>query len=102
MQRIKRGGSLSNGYRIFETAQFIKDLEQDFSGQQKKIRNKLLNYVYPQLKQQPYFGKNIKKLVNFDPGTWRYRAGDYRFFYTIDDKEKIINMIAADNRADAY
>jgi mRNA interferase RelE/StbE len=102
MQRTKRGDLLSNGYRIFETEQFIKDLEQDFSGKQKKIRNKLLNYVYPQLKQQPYFGKNIKKLVNFDPETWRYRVGDYRFFYTIDDKEKIVNMIAADNRSDAY
>lgn len=94
--------NLLNNYRVFETEQFLKDLDQDFSGQQKKIRNKLLNYVYPQLKEQPYFGKNIKKLMNFNPETWRYRIRDYRFFYTINDKEKIVYMIAADNRSDAY
>ena len=44
----------------------------------------------------------IKKLRNYKPDTWRYRIGDYRFFYEIDDKEKIVFMIAADNRGDAY
>jgi mRNA interferase RelE/StbE len=91
-------------YRIFETEQFARDLEQDFSGQKAKIQKKLLSYAYPQLRQNPYYGKNIKKLVyiNYDPATWRYRIGDYRFFYTIDDHKKIIFMLAADNRQVAY
>jgi len=61
-----------------------------------------LTYAYPQLRQNPYYGKNIKKLVNYDPDTWRYRIGDYRFFYTIDDHKKIVYMLAADNRQGAY
>lgn len=89
-------------YRVFETEQFEKDLNKDFSGQSKRIKHKLLAYVYPQLKEQPFFGKNIKKLTNYTPPTWRYRIGDYRFFYTIDDKRKIIIMLTADNRSDAY
>ena len=89
-------------FRLFETDQFSKDLERDFSGQQKQLRQKLLSYVYPQLSSQPFFGKNIKKLVNFTPETWRYRIGNYRFFYSINEKKKIIFMIAADNRSDAY
>ena len=89
-------------FRIFETNQFLKDLEQDFSGQQERIKTKLVNYVYPQLKQNPYFGKNIKKLVNYKLDTWRYRISSYRFFYKIDNQNKIVFMISVDNRQDAY
>jgi len=89
-------------FRIFETNQFLKDLEQDFSGQQERIKTKLVNYVYPQLKQNPYFGKNIKKLVNYNPDTWRYRISSYRFFYEIDNQNKIVFMISVDNRQNAY
>ena len=91
-----------NKFKIFETSQFLKDLEQDFSGQQERIKTKLVNYVYPQLKKNPYFGKNIKKLVNYKPDTWRYRIGSYRFFYKVDDKNKTVFMISADNRQNAY
>ena len=89
-------------YKIFETDQFVKDLEKDFSGQKNRIKEKLLSYVYPQLREQPFFGKNIKKLVNFNPDTWRYRIGDHRFFYCIDENRKIVFMLTADNRSDAY
>ena len=91
-----------SNFKIFETDQFSKDLEHEFANQRGKIETKLLSYVYPQLRQQPYFGKNIKKLKGCKPETWRYRIGGYRFFYEIDDRKKIISMISADNRADAY
>jgi len=91
-----------NSFRIFETERFQKDLEKDFRGQGARIKKKMETYVYPQLKQQPYSGKNIKKLVNYKPETWRYRIGDWRFFYAIDGKKKIVFMIAADSRGEAY
>jgi len=91
-----------NSFKIFETNQFLEDLGQEFSGQKERIKGKLDSYVYPQLKQQPYFGKNIKKLKNYKPETWRYRIGGYRFFYEIDDRKRIVFMISADNRADVY
>jgi len=93
---------LLNKFRIFETDQFLKGLEQDFSGQQERIKIKLHNYVYPQLKQNPCFGKNIKKLATYKPDTWRYRIGSYRFFYEIDNSNKIVFMISVDNRQNAY
>ncbi|MBI5212372.1 MAG: type II toxin-antitoxin system RelE/ParE family toxin [Nitrospirae bacterium] len=89
-------------YRIFETEQFLGDLKQDFEGQGERIRNKLLEYVYPQLRNNPYLGKNIKKLKNYKPDTWRYRIGGYRFFYEINEKERMVYMIAADSRKDSY
>lgn len=89
-------------YRIFETDGFISDLEQDFGGRRQKIIEKLRVYVYPQLGKNPWFGPNVKKLRDFSPETWRYRVGDYRFFYQIDDDERIIFMIAAEHRKDSY
>lgn len=91
-----------SNFKIFETSQFFKDFTQEFGGERERIKKKLLSYVYPQLRQQPYFGKNIKKIKNYKPETWRYRIGGYRFFYTIDDRKKNVSMISADNRADIY
>jgi len=91
-----------NRFKIFETNQFLKDLKRDFGGRREQIKKKLDYYVYPQLKQNPYFGKNIKKLVNYKPETWRYRIGSYRFFYEISDTKKIVFMISADSRDKAY
>lgn len=89
-------------FKIFETARFLNDLKQDFGGQRERIKKKLLAYVYPQSRRQPYFGGNIKKLRDYVPPTWRYRIGDYRFFYSIDDRKKTVFMLTADNRADLY
>ena len=89
-------------YRIFETEQFLEDLTQDFEGQGERLRKKLLEYVYPQLRNNPYLGKNIKKLKNYKPDTWRYRIGNYRFFYEINEKERMVYMIAADSRKNSY
>jgi len=91
-----------NKFKIFETNQFLKDLKQDFGGQQERIKTKLVTYIYPQLKQNPYFGKNIKKLINYKPDTWRYRISSYRFFYEIDNQNKIVFMMSVDNRQKAY
>lgn len=95
----KRESSLDK-FKLFETEPFLEDLENNFSGQKERIQRKLTDFVYPQLRQNPYFGKNIKKLRNYKPETWRYRIGDYRFFYTI--KEKTIFMLTIDHRQDAY
>lgn len=89
-------------YRLFETEGFLEDISQDFEGRRGKILNKLRNYVYPQLAESPYFERNIKKLSAFSPDTWRYRIGDYRFFYQVDDSEKIVFMIAAEYRKKSY
>lgn len=91
-----------NKYKIFETEQFIDDLKENVKAHNEKIVKKLKDYIYSQLKQNPYYGKNIKKLKNYNPETWRYRLGDYRLFYEIDEEQKIIFMITADMRKDIY
>ncbi len=91
-----------SNYRIFETEQFRKDLDAIARSGHSKITRKLRQSVYPELRQQPYFGPNIKKLRDYQPETWRYRIGAWRFFYEIDDQERVLFLIAASHRGSAY
>lgn len=63
---------------------------------------KLRQVVYPQLARHPHFGPNVRKLQGYDPETWRYRIGAWRFFYEIDDQEKIVFLVTASHRGSAY
>jgi mRNA interferase RelE/StbE len=89
-------------YRVFETEQFQADLQANLGPQRGKILARLNDAVYPQLRAQPYFGPNIKKLKGYKPETWRYRVGGFRFFYEVDDNRRIVFMIAADTRQKSY
>jgi len=93
---------LSTDYRLFETNQFQKDMEKLVQGEKKDLPQKLIDQVYPQLRLRPHFGPHIKKLRNFDPETWRYRIGPWRFFYQIDEGERIVFLTAASHRSRAY
>ncbi len=89
-------------YQVFETEQFQKDLRHIARAGQPTIVDKLRAVVYPQLRAHPHYGAHIKRLKNYDPATWRYRIGSWRFFYEIDDEEKTVFMIAAAHRGSAY
>ncbi len=89
-------------YRIFETDRFAKDLRAIARGGHQRIERKLREVVYPELSRRPHFGPNIKKLRGWQPETWRYRIGSWRFFYEIDDDERIVFMLAASHRSSAY
>lgn len=89
-------------YRIFETERFQKDLEALARGGAKRLQAKLKAQVYPQLRVSPNFGPHIKKLRGYNPDTWRYRIGPWRFFYEIDPSDKIVFLIAASHRGSAY
>ncbi|MCZ7602076.1 MAG: type II toxin-antitoxin system RelE/ParE family toxin [Melioribacteraceae bacterium] len=91
-----------NNYRIFETEEFSKTRSKLIHPYQKLITKKLQNQIYPQLKDEPHFGKIIKKLVGYNPETWRYRVGKYRIFYIIDELERIVYLLHIELRKDAY
>ncbi len=89
-------------YRIFETATFKDDLDRITRAALQGMKKKLHEHVYPQLRAEPHFGSQIKRLKNWEPPTWRYRVGAWRLFYEIDEKEKILYLTAADHRSRAY
>ena len=91
-----------SNYRIFETDEFTKALKKLSKTNISFIQKKLSGYMYPQVRNEPCFGKNIKKLRDYTPDTWRYRIGKFRLFYTVDHEENIIYILTIDFRKDAY
>jgi mRNA interferase RelE/StbE len=86
-------------YRIFETAGFQDDLAQLTRSGLGRLHEKLQASIYPRLRDEPHFGPNIKRLKRWDPPTWRYRIGAWRFFYEIDEKHALVLLTAADHRS---
>jgi len=86
-------------YKIAETETFSKKIN---SNKFKHLYNKILMDIYPILKNNPYYGANIKKLKGDYKEIYRFRISDYRIFYKIDEKESIIFIINIENRKDAY
>ncbi len=90
-------------YRIFESDHFNKELKKNLSSYEERlIINKLNRRIYPQLREEPHFGPQIKKLRDYVPETWRYRIGNLRLFYSIDEKNKVVVITALRFRRDAY
>jgi len=89
-------------FRIFETEEFRNRLGKLPAGASRFVEKKLMDYVYPQLREDPFLGPNIKKLKGYDPATWRYRVGKFRVFFTVDQTDRIIFMLSVDDRRDAY
>ena len=54
---------------------------------------KIENYVYPQLRNNPFIGPNIKKLKGKFEGIYRYRIGNFRLFYKIDGERIIVFIL---------
>lgn len=89
-------------YRIFETDEFEKKLKKLIKKDYEFVYKKLIEYIYPQIIEEPAFGKNIKKLKGYNPETWRYRIGNYRIFYSISNEERIVYILTIDKRKDSY
>jgi len=90
---------LSEYFKIAETETFQNNSD---TLKYKKLYNKIFSYIYPQLRINPFFGPNIKKLKGKLEGLYRYRLGNYRLFYKIDVKKMIVFILDISDRKNAY
>ncbi len=88
-----------NNFRIAETDSFQKEINRP---EFQKLYKKIKNYVYPQIKNNPYFGINIKKLKGEFSDFYRYRIGNYRLFYKINNEDVIIFIVTIKHRKESY
>jgi mRNA interferase RelE/StbE len=88
-----------NKYKIAETENFTKKVN---SKKYKHLYQKISEDIYPILKNNPFFGGNIKKLKGEYRDIYRFRTGNYRLFYKVEEKETLVFMIDIENRQDAY
>jgi mRNA interferase RelE/StbE len=89
-------------YRIFETEGFLADLRKIARAAGAGVERKLREHVYPLLRKEPHFGPSVRKLRGWTPETWRIRIRDWRFFYQIDEGDKLVSLTAAHHRREAY
>ncbi|MDR1956907.1 MAG: type II toxin-antitoxin system RelE/ParE family toxin [Treponema sp.] len=54
------------------------------------------------LRKNPYFSPNIKKLKGKHDDIYRFRIGDYRLFYKLNENDYLIFILNIENRKDAY
>ena len=86
-------------YKIAETDTYKRNIKKT---ELKKFVKKINDHIYPILKENPYFGPNIKKLKGDLSEIYRYRIGSFRLFYMIMESEKRIIILSLQNRKDAY
>lgn len=85
-------------FRIAET----KNFEKIKTKIDKKLYSKIINNVYPQLRANPFYGTNIKKLKGQFEGYYRYRLGNYRLFYLIEDEKVLVVVVDFRHRQNLY
>ncbi len=90
-------GKLSN-FKIAETKTFNKVKEKI----NQKLYQKIIDIVYPQLRKNPFFGSNIKKLKGEFSQYYRFRLGSYRLFYLVDKEKVIVVIVDLKHRKNAY
>jgi mRNA interferase RelE/StbE len=86
-------------YKIAETETFSKKIT---SKKYNHLYNKIIEDIYPLLRNNPFFGTNIKKLKGEYKEVYRFRLGDYRLFYKIDERESLIFILNIENRQETY
>ncbi len=92
---MARSTGSSSSYTVAETESFRKSLRQNNA--LARLYPRIRDTVYPLLRREPHFGPNIKRLRGELSDFYRYRLGDYRLFYTIDEQDTVV--IVADPRS---
>jgi mRNA interferase RelE/StbE len=54
------------------------------------------------LRKNPFFGANIKKLKGEFDGVYRYKVGNYRLFYVIENDKVLVIVTSVSHRQSAY
>jgi len=85
-------------FQISETRTFEK-LKNKMDS---KLYIKIRDIVYPQLRSNPFYGSNIKKLKGEFEGYYRYRIGNYRLFYLIDNEQVLVVIVDLKHGQNAY
>ena len=60
------------------------------------------NRCFERLAQNPYEHPNIKRLRGPLAGYWRYRLGNWRVVYGVDEDQHLVTVIIIAHRSRAY
>lgn len=63
---------------------------------------KKLSKCFLTLENNPFESNNVKRLSGNLIGKFRYRIGDYRVIFRVNEKSKIVEVLSIIHRKDAY
>ena len=61
-----------------------------------------INKALDALKENPFYGKDIKRLRGNLKGRYRLRVGEYRIVYRVEEEEKVVILEDIKLRASVY
>jgi mRNA interferase RelE/StbE len=86
----------STSYEIEWTASALRSLDR----LPEKIATACVEFVYGGLAEQP---QRVGRALRFDlDGMHSARRGDFRVIYEIDERQKVVTVIAIGHRSDVY
>lgn len=88
-----------SNYKVFESDNFQKTMMKP---EYKKLYFKINNYVYPLLRENPFYGPQIKRLKGDLEGLYRFRIANYRMIYKIDEDRIVVFIVSMIHRKEAY
>lgn len=91
---------MSSKYAIAETDTFRKVIRKNKTFD--ALYRKVCEVVYLVLRRRPHFGPNIKRLKGEFSDFYRYRVGEYRLFYTINEQDLVVIVADLRSRQQAY
>jgi len=81
--------------------QLTRDAQSFYQKAEHSLVNRL-NRCFDQLEQNPYEHPNIRRLKGPLAGQWRYRVGDWRVVYRVDEEQKRVTVLFIVHRSKAY
>jgi mRNA interferase RelE/StbE len=80
----------------------LSPLADRFFNDAERPLSKRLERCFQQLRLDPYRHNNIKRLTGQFSGLLRFRVGDWRVIYRVDDSARRVVIVDIGNRRDIY
>lgn len=77
------------------------EVEEFIASAQRPLARKLVR-CFAQLEREPRRHSNIRRLKGEMAGLLRYRVGDWRVLYRVDEATKQVNVLVIAHRCEAY
>lgn len=83
------------------SVELSREAQRFYADANRPVAKKLAR-CFAALERDPRSGNNVKALKGKLAGAFRYRVGDLRVVYTIDDDAVIVFVITIAKRSDVY
>lgn len=79
--------------------EYAKGVAKDLKGLPKEVSSRAQLIIEKNLAQDPYQGKPLKGVYR---GLWKYRVGDYRIIYKIEQTKLVVFVLRIRHRREVY